>query len=331
MNIKKLLVYLSISVSFLIVALILYIVIEPVTTEEVNHSIEYKKYATLFNLELVETEDDKYYVITGLNKDYSKGENKDGNLVIPEAIDDIPVKKLVSKEKSFSDYRDITKIVISKNIIYIGTSTTDESLGNKIFKEAYNLKFIEVSEENPVYKSLNGILFNKDASILLKMPNRFVFNEDFNYTIPSTVKEIYTEAFVNNSSIKSVTISSSVLVIGRYAFNNCEALTTVKIADNPVLEKIEIGAFKDCSNLKEFNTPSTVKEIGNLAFSSCIRLDKIFIPSSVETFGTYIATASPNVIFYTTSDNLENLRQKYENLGIKSDEIVTRIMISNNE
>ena len=128
---------------------------------------------TLFNLELVETEDDKYYAITGLNKDYSKGENKDGNLVIPEAIDDIPVKKLVSKEKSFSDYRDITKIVISKNIIYIGTSTTDESLGNKIFKEAYNLKFIEVSEENPVYKSLNGILFNKDASILLKMPNRF--------------------------------------------------------------------------------------------------------------------------------------------------------------
>lgn len=331
MNIKKLFVYLSISVSFLIIALILYIVITPVTNEETNHSIEYKKYATLFNLELVETDDEKYYVITGLNKDYSKGENKDGNLVIPEFIDNIPVKKLVSKEKSFSDYRDITKIIISKNIIYIGTSTTDESIGNKIFKEAYNLKFIDVDEENSVYKSLNGILFNKDASILLKMPNRYVFGEDLNYTIPNTVKEIYTESFVNNSSIKGITISSSVKVIGRYAFNNCEALNNVKIADDPSLEKIEIGAFKDCRNLKEFIVPSTVKEIGNIAFSSCIRLDKIFIPNSVEIFGTYIATASPNVIFYTTSDNLENLRQKHENLGIKTDEIVTRIMISNNE
>lgn len=317
---KKFFIFLGISVAFLTTSIILFFVIGPVVTQKDNTSLELKKYGALYDLELVEKEEDKYYIIYGLDKDYPYGPDQNGTLIFPETIDDIPVKKIISKEKAFSDYRHLTKIVISKNITYIGTSDTDSSIGDKIFKEATNLKIIEVAEENPVYKSSNGILYNKDLSILLRMPNNYVLGEDFNFNIPNTVNEIYQESFINNDLLSSVNIPTNVKVIGNNAFSNCDNLVTVNFTEDSKLERIGIEAFYKCSTLTSFNVPTGVTTIENMAFSNCAKLGSLFIPNTVVNFGIYIVRISPNVVIYTTKDNVVNLQSKYENFGIEESE-----------
>lgn len=326
MNIKKFIIFLSVSVLFLVGAITLYIVIKPTLNSEEEQSIEFKKYNAIFELELFEENHDKYYIINGLSVNYLYGENHSGTLTIPESIDNIPIKKILSKEKAFSEYRALTKIIISKNIIYIGTNINDNSYGNKIFKESTNLKFIEVDENNPVYKSVNGILYSKDESILLKVPYSYVLNDELHFKVSDKVEHIYDDAFVNNKKLRGVTLSSSVKSIGDNAFNNCESLVNVEIPTNSNLEKIGNGTFKNCSSLTSLTFPQGLTYIGNMAFSTCGNLGGVYIPSSVVSFGLNIATASPNIRIYTDANNVNNLKNKYELFGFKLSEVDNRIL-----
>ena len=92
-----------------------------------------------------------------------------------------------------------------------------------------------------------------------------------NLTIPSTlngytVVEIGpyaffdTEASSGNKDLRSVTVPSSVKKIGRFAFNLCQGLNTVNLADG--INVIEEGAFFNCKNLATINLPDSITYIG---------------------------------------------------------------------
>ena len=91
----------------------------------------------------------------------------------------------------------VENIVIPKSII----SASRAFYGNT------SLKTITVSEDNPVYSSKDGVMFNKDQTKLLQYPSQ---NERTNYTIPNTVTSIAYGSFSCASSLKSITIPASV-------------------------------------------------------------------------------------------------------------------------
>ena len=87
MNNKKFFTLLGISVGVLAIAVILYIVLGPAATndENKNKSEELKKYETLYNLKLVDADED-YYVITGLTLANQRGENNSHVISFPKTI-----------------------------------------------------------------------------------------------------------------------------------------------------------------------------------------------------------------------------------------------------
>ena len=99
-----------------------------------------------------------------------------------------------------------------------------------------------------------------------------------------TEYEIYTYAFYNYNSLKSVAISSCVTNIGSSAFWNCSNLASVTIRAG--VTSIGSSAFAHCSNLTEITIPESVTSIGSSAFAHCSNLTEITIPERVTSIGS---------------------------------------------
>lgn len=82
-----------------------------------------------------------------------------------------------------------------------------------------NLKLITVEPENPYFSSQNGVLYNKDKTVLISYPPNKIGSK---YTIPKTVTQIMDYAFSPISlSLKEIIITENVEKIGRNnVFNN---------------------------------------------------------------------------------------------------------------
>ena len=115
---------------------------------------------------------------------------------------------------------------------------------------------------------------------------------DVNIVIPATyngkpVTGIASYAFENCSSIKSVTIPSSVTHIGLFAFSGCSNLTSITIPSS--VTEIGYSAFENCSSLTSITIPSSVTSIGSYAFCGCSSLTSVIIPEGVTSIesGTF--------------------------------------------
>ena len=73
-------------------------------------------------------------------------------------------------------------------------------------------------------------------------------------------------SFYGCSSLKDLSIASSIKVIGRRAFADCISLDRVVIPDSVI--EIRSGAFRGCSNLTQLTLPKGVK-IAKDAFEGC--------------------------------------------------------------
>ena len=134
-------------------------------------------------------------------------------------------------------------------------------------------------------------------------PYYFVLKEDGTYgfgmsfewdripseiVIPSThngkaVTVIESDAFLNCTSVISITIPNSITHIDNYAFYGCTGLTSITIPDSVI--SIGYEAFRDCTNLTSITIPDSVTSIGNNAFYNCYSLTSITIPNSVTSIG----------------------------------------------
>ena len=112
-------------------------------------------------------------------------------------------------------------------------------------------------------------------------------------------------AFVECSSLTSVTIPNSVTAIGTAAFNNCSSLTSLTIPNG--VTSIGYGTFMGCIGLTSLTIPNSVTSIDEWAFAgsgltsvtigsgvtsistgafaNCIGLTSVTLPSSVTSIG----------------------------------------------
>ncbi|MDR0855125.1 MAG: leucine-rich repeat domain-containing protein [Christensenellaceae bacterium] len=100
-------------------------------------------------------------------------------------------------------------------------------------------------------------------------------------TLPSTLKEIDDEAFLNMVSLTSLTVPEGVTRISYQAFAGCTELKTITLPST--LERIEIRAFTNCKKLNGVTLPQNLVLIDEEAFSNCISLTSIVIPNKLGT------------------------------------------------
>ena len=154
------------------------------------------------------------------------------------------------------------------------------AIENYAFMRCSALQSINVSDDNPNYTSVDGILFNKQLSTIIKFPQRGNIEV---YNIPSCVTTIGDLAFYGCSSLQSIDIPNSVTTIGNSAFTGCLALQRIDIPNSITI--IESSTFSHCSTLQSIDIPNSVTTIGEDAFRDCSSLQSIDIPNSVTTIG----------------------------------------------
>ena len=98
--------------------------------------------------------------------------------------------------------------------------------------------------------------------------------------IPSSVTKIGQKAFYGQTSLRSVMIPS-VTEIGDSAFMNCTSLVAAGLKD---CKKIGDHAFENCVNL-DVALPDSITDIGTSAFANCSKMSSD-MPSSLKTIGT---------------------------------------------
>lgn len=105
------------------------------------------------------------------------------------------------------------------------------------------------------------------------------------YIEDKPVVKIDEKAFYKNNTITSVTFENDIDTIGESAFDNCTALTFVKIQGSVV--DINNYAFYNCNNLTSFMATDGVYNIGGMSFSGCKKLSEFGIQNKINSIDSY--------------------------------------------
>jgi len=164
----------------------------------------------------------------------------------------IPSSVISIGQFAFRNCSDLPIIIIPSSVTSIGWGAFYEYRG-----------IITVDANNSNYSSIDGVLFNKDQTLLIKYP----FSKTGNYIIPSSVTTIGNNAFYGCSGLTSITMPSSVISIEQFAFGGCSSLTSIIIPSSVTF--IGTDAFWGCSGLTSITIPSSVITIESYAFNVC--------------------------------------------------------------
>ncbi len=198
------------------------------------------------------------------------------------------------------------------------------SIGNGAFSYCSKLTEIKVATGNTAYSDINGVLFDKDKTALIRYPQG---KTETSYTIPNSVTSIGDSAFLYCTTLGSVTIPNRVTSIGNSAFYYCTSLSSVTIPDSVTsigdsafastgLTSVTIpdsvtnlgdSTFSYCTSLSSVTIPDSVTSIGERAFFSCASLSSVTIPDSVTSIGSSAFYSCTGLTSVTIPDGVTSI------------------------
>ncbi len=197
----------------------------------------------------------------------------------------------------------LTSIIIPNSVTSIGSSAFEDctsltsitipdsvtSIGDRAFYDCESLKEVHISD---IASWCNISFTDRGSNPLCYGANLYINGECvIELVIPNTVTYIKEYAFYG-SSLKSVTIPSSVTTIGSGVFNNCKLLVNINVnKDNLGFKTIDGNLYsKDGKILIQyaigktatsFNMLESVVRVADYAFEGCSSLKEIHI-SNIE-------------------------------------------------
>ena len=221
------------------------------------------------------------------------------SVIIPKGVTEIG-------ESAFAYCRSLKTITIPASV-----ESLDYVHG---FTECKSLESINVDSANKNYTSVDGVLFNKDKTLLIKCPAKKT-----SLTIPTTVNTVSSDALFDCAELKALNIPAGVEDIGDlYCFRNLKSLESITVdsknknfsSDSGILydkkktkllvcpkqksgkvvipdtvEEIQWFAFENCKKITDVKLPASLKTVGENAFNDCtaMKIDKL--PASLKTVG----------------------------------------------
>ena len=222
---------------------------------------------------------------------------------VPSKLDGINVVGIYTETFAFSP--DVRKVVIPEGII---------SIYDNAFHGCRKLEEIEVSSNNQIYASEDGILYSKDYKYLVVCPpgkkgvvdvnENTIYVCDYSFftcanvtdiNIPESVEDLGLGCFYETDSLESINISpyNKYYVEEDGVVYNKAKTTLVKCVDTKdtsvtipnTVVNIAKFAFYECNELKgPLKLPDNLKFIGEYAFFNCGQLDTdLEFPDTLET------------------------------------------------
>lgn len=219
------------------------------------------------------------------------------SITISTGIDAIPLG-------AFNGCYNLTSVNMPNGVISIGDYAFSNSklsvitipasvisIGLDAFAWCYSLTAIHVDDSNSNFSSMNGVLYNKDKTLLIQYPGNHPASS---YVMPTSVISFENHAFSGSSNLTEITISPAITNIWEYAFSNCSNLASIYVNENSMNFKSLDGVVYDKTgkslkifprgrNTDTFTIPSGVTDIGKYAFNSCQNLKTVWIPASTLT------------------------------------------------
>ena len=208
-----------------------------------------------------------------------------GELDIPSEVnyngETFVVKSMIWK--AFYDSPELTKVRIPKtleSVMHYYPNDPDEGDIETIlvssdvmnpFSKCYSLESIEVDEENPSMKSVDGVLISKDGTRLYCYP---IGKQQEAYSIPEDVEWIGANAFEGSHNLTTLTIPNNITHICSCAFQNCNNLTDLYCyAEN--VPTTGVNVFNEspiasatlhvpAGSIEEYKTTSPWSNFGNI-------------------------------------------------------------------
>ena len=211
-------------------------------------------------------------------------------------------------------------IILCSKLARITIPDSITSIATHAFSDCMSLAEITVDTENEYYCSIDGVLYDKNATTLIffpyqkntpTIPNSVTSIGDYAFanctsltdiSIPDSVTSIGDSAFADCINLANVTLPNTIAHIGSEAFNGChmviKTLNGISYVANAVIgfdksapsAEIREGttiiadmAFYDCANLTSVTIPNSVTAIGEFAFYKGINLTSITLPDSITT------------------------------------------------
>lgn len=219
----------------------------------------------------------------------------DAQVIIPSSYEGQAVTRINSD--AFKNNTGVTSVFLPESIAEVE---------DHLFYCCANLTDIQVSDRNPAFVSVDGVLYSRDRKVIWAYPEG---KTDASYAVPDTVERIGRGAF-RNSKLQSVTLPASVTTVDGYAFCQCSDLQELTLSEG--LRYIGFDAFSFCRKLTSVTLPESLKTLDSYAFESDTQLGNITIPAGLTSIGhsvfagnamTAITVAEGNH-FYTAIDGV---------------------------
>lgn len=196
---------------------------------------------------------------------------------IPENMNTMPDYMLFSPYGGITACgKNYTKLEIYGTVRSVFIHKNVTKLSGAQFNAFDKLLQFTVDDENPFFKSVDGVVFSKDGTTLYKYP---AGKEGTEYRVPEGVKIIGDSAFAH-STLKEIILPDSVTVLGDYAFGECSELEKFVLPSG--LKTIGENTFENCDFwMEEFVIPESVISIGKGAFLGS-GIEKITLNSSID-------------------------------------------------
>lgn len=217
-----------------------------------------------------------------------------GDIVVPDIVNVGGETRYVTAigDYAFLGATSLTSVTLPATVTYMGDTP---------FANSEKLVSITVAADNPAFCSDDGVIFNKDKTILIACPAA----KAGDYDVPSTVDSIATSAFYGCGKLTSLTLPSTLSRIGIYAFRECSMLTSIVVPEG--VEILRKGVFYGCRLMRTVSLPSTLTALHNAAFYYCQSLKDITLPASLQSIGASAFEECANLSEVTLPAGLQTI------------------------
>ena len=141
--------------------------------------------------------------------------NNNNTLTIPDVftIENVDYNVTGIKAKAF-DSCNATTLVLPKHLNYIEEGFLNDN---------YSIININVSPDNTLFSSINGILYDYSGEILIRYPRP---KEDASFVIPEGTKVLANGSFVNCNYLTNITFNTDLVAIGTNVFTGADTIRT---------------------------------------------------------------------------------------------------------
>lgn len=217
--------------------------------------------------------------VTAIGEEAFRGQKTIRQIILPDTVTRIG-------NEAFGHCSSLEELYIGKNI---------SEIGDTICTHCTSLKEITCDPKNARFMTIDGVLYNKNNTILYMYPPG---KEDKSFAVPETVNRIVQWAFAGNSYLTEVTLPSR-LKEQSYVLGSCSALEKVLVAEGNQSFVSEDGVLYNAdhsililyppakNDTETFMVPDTVKGVEVNAFLENKYLRKIILPEGIEKLYTF--------------------------------------------